>query len=224
MYSPTHNPSSPAASSPASSSKKNVGNQTLSDAQLEDLLRPTRETESKLSSIISTLAPGTVTLLLLSIQQYASAPRALLTTFGQKTIPGTYVTANKPYSDLQKTIPSLPENIQYVDTITALTGKDAPELPRVTYIESPLALVELNLAIAEKIAGIASNQKFLIIDSVSTLLVYNAPQAVEKFCHTVIAKNRAPNLTMVLLMIESEHHHSVVETLSQFVDNVERLR
>jgi hypothetical protein len=62
------------------------------------------------------------------------------------------------------------------------------------------------------------------VDSISTLLVYNSPQSVEKFCHTVIAKNRSENVIGVFLLIESEEHRSVVDTLAQFVDNVVFIR
>ena len=195
----------------------------LSDDQLAELLRPGKDFENALAASIKTLPAGTTNLLLVKLKDYATTPRALLTYFAHEKMPGVYVSVNKPYADIVKTLPnketSIPQT-QFVDAITALTGRGVEDNQTVTFIDSPLALVELNLAISDRMKGLVSNQKFLILDSVSTLLVYNSAQAVEKFCHTVIAKNRSENVLGLFLMIESEDHREVVETLAQFVDNV----
>lgn len=210
--------------SPKSSSESPIGVHTLPDEQLKEMLRPGREFESKLESMLGQLPMGTTHLILVNINDYSIAPRALLHYFQSQKMPGVYVTTNRPYADLLKAIPNAPTNVHYVDTITALTGRETPDAASVTYLDSPLALVELNMAIAEKLKGVVANQKFLVLDSISTLLVYNAPQSVEKFCHTVIAKNRQENTLALFLMIESDEHRTVVETLSQFVDNVVSIR
>ncbi len=196
------------------------GGAALSDEQLTDLLRPGKEFENSLSTLVKTLSMGTTNLLIVKLKDYSSAPHVLLSYFAAQKMPGVYVSINKPYADIVKTLSAQPTQTQFVDAITALTGRGADDNATVTYIDSPLALVELNLAISDRLKGLVSNQKFLILDSVSTLLVYNTPQSVEKFCHTVIAKNRSENVVGLFLMIESEDHRDVVETLAQFVDNV----
>ncbi len=198
-------------------------NHVLPSEDLQELLRPGKEFEGKITVAVKNLQMGTTHLLLVRVANYSLAGHTLLTYFSSQKMPGVYVTINKPYSDLVKGLTTPPENVHYVDAITALTGRELTEMPRVTYLDSPLSLVELNLAIAEKLKGISSNAKFLVMDSISTLLVYNAPQAVEKFCHTVIAKNRTENLVGLFLMVESEENQSVVDTLSQFVDGVIRI-
>lgn len=199
------------------------GNRVLATDDLQELLRPGKEFESKLTATINVLQMGTTHLILVRVADYSNAGHTILAHYTSKKMPGVYVTINKPYLDLVKGLTTPPENVQYVDVITALTGRELTETPRVTYLDSPLSLVELNLAIAEKLKGIASNAKFLVMDSISTLLVYNSPQAVEKFCHTVIAKNRTENIIGLFLMVESEENRSVVDTLSQFVDGVSRI-
>jgi hypothetical protein len=195
-------------------------NAVLSDEQLSELLRPGKEFENSLHALVNTLPMGTTNLLIVRLKDYASAPHALLTYFSQKKMPGVYVSVNKPYADIVKTLAQPAPNTQFVDAITSLTGRGTEDNQVVTFIDSPLALVELNLAISDRLKNMVSNQKFLILDSVSTLLVYNSSQSVEKFCHTVIAKNRNENVVGLFLMIESEDHRAVVETLAQFVDNV----
>jgi archaellum biogenesis ATPase FlaH len=200
--------------------KSSVGTHAASDDELQELLRPARAFESRVEEIVKSLPLGTTHLLLLSIKEYASSSHALLSFFGEKKMPGVYVTVNRPCADIIHGMKNPPENVKYVDAITALTGRDTVDTINVTYLDSPLALVELNLAIAENLKKVVSNQKFLILDSVSTLLVYNSSQAVEKFCHTIITKTRSENLVGLFLMVESEEHRAVVETLAQFVDSV----
>lgn len=194
-----------------------VGNQLWPDDKILDYLKPGKEQESKLASQLAQLSPGASGLLIVPSSQYSYVPRAVMEYFSQKNIPGVYVCVNRPYLDLVRgTTPS--SSIKFVDVVTALTGKELTELPNVQYLDSPLALVEMDMAIGESLQNIASNQKFLFIDSVSTLLVYNSPQAVEKFCHTVISKNRNASTLVVLLALDAAEHKNVLDSLHQFVD------
>lgn len=212
-YSPTTS-NGPSAEGPSSRSP------ILSDDQLTELLRPGKEFENNLFGMLQTLSPGSINLLVVKLHDYSSAAHALLSYYHAQKMPGVYVSVNKPTQDILKGFSVPLAQTQFVDAITALTGKGTEDTQQITFIDSPLALVELNLAISDRMKSVVSNQKFLILDSISTLLVYNTPQSVEKFCHTVIAKNRSENVVGLLLMIESEDHHDVVETLAQFVDRV----
>lgn len=184
------------------------------------MLRPGKEFEAKLQTILESLPLGSANLLLVDVKDYSRIPHALITYFQSQKIPGVYVTVNKPFMDIAKQITPLPSNVMFIDVITPLTGKEVENTAQVTYLDSPLALVEMNMAISEKMKGVVANQRFLILDSVSTLLVYNSPQSVEKFCHTVIAKNRSDNTIGLFILIQTDEGHSVTETLSQFVDRV----
>ncbi|MBM3281871.1 MAG: hypothetical protein FJY86_00835 [Candidatus Diapherotrites archaeon] len=193
---------------------------SLSDEQLAELLRPGKEFENNLHATLKQLSAGSINLLVVPLKDYSSTAHALLTYYHAQKTSGVYVSINKPTQDILKGINVQLTQTQFVDAITALTGKGTEDTQQITFIDSPLALVELNLAISDRMKGLVSNQKFLVVDSISTLLVYNTPQSVEKFCHTIIAKNRGDNVIGLLLMINSDEHHDVVETLAQFVDHV----
>ena len=199
------------------SDSKIIGNQLWPDEKILDYLKPGKEQEAKLIAQLSQLAPGSSNLVIVPSNQYSSVPRAVIEYFSGKDIPGVYVCVNRPYLDIVRgSNPS--SGIKFVDVVTSLTGKEMTDLPNVQYLDSPLALVEMDVAIGESMQRIASNQKFLFIDSVSTLLVYNSPQAVEKFCHTVISKNRNSSTVVVLLALDTAEHKNVLDSLHQFVD------
>jgi hypothetical protein len=206
-----------------SASSKAIGNQVWDDSKLVEFLKPGREQEAKLYSQLTQLPAGTNNLLLVSAAQYATVPAAALRFFSEQKIPGVFVCINRPYLDLVRNQTPF-AGIKFIDAVTSLSGKELTPLPNVQYIDSPLALVDLNVAISEQLQKIVSNQKFLFIDSISTMLVYNPAPSVEKFCHTMLSKNRAPELISILLSVESGEHQNVIESIHQFVDASYSLR
>lgn len=198
--------------------KNKTGTKVMSEEQIQELLKPGKEFESKLNTVLEGMKEGTANLIVVSVKEYPIASKTIICYFNQKQIPGVYVTTNKPYRDLIKIPQTNPVTIHYIDVITFLAGKETIEEPNVTYLDSPLALVEIDVFIQEELQKIASSKKFLCMDSLSTLLVYNSPQSVEKFTHSVISKNRQEKTIIVLIMAESEENERVIDTLGQFVD------
>ena len=197
---------------------RKVGSELWADDKLVEFLKPGKEQESKLINQFMQMKPGSSNLLIVSPHEYAPTPAAAISYFTRQNMPGVYVCVNRPYMDVIKSIGTPPSNIHFIDVVTSLTGKDPIPLPNVHYLDSPLALVEMNVTISEQLQKIASNQKFLFLDSISTLLVYNSSQAVEKFCHTVISKNRDANTIIILLAVNSEENKNTLGSLHQFVD------
>jgi archaellum biogenesis ATPase FlaH len=65
--------------------------------------------------------------------------------------------------------------------------------------------------------------KFLILDSVSTMLVYNSPEEIERLIHALIIKCRKWRMKTILLAIENAKQDKIVETISQFCDSVAKI-
>jgi KaiC/GvpD/RAD55 family RecA-like ATPase len=204
-------------------SKSRTGNKILSDEQLQQLLQPGREFESKMEGVMKELADGTANLVIVSVEEYGLVAKTILHHFQSSQIPGVYVTTNKPYYDLLKGMENVPSNIHFVDVITSLAGREKEETPNVTFLDSPLELVEMDVSIQGQLSKITGSKKFLCLDSISTLLVYNSPEAVERFSHTVVSKNRKEEVIILLIMVESEENENVINTLGQFVDQTIRM-
>ncbi len=136
---------------------------------------------------------------------------------------GLYITLNRSFDFMKETLKREKIDIEkliFVDAISKGTGKEASFNPNVEFIESPRDLTALSVAIDEVYVKQKEKPKFLVFDSISTLLIYNDIASVERFIHLVIGKLRDWKMKGVLLMVKSEEHKGVVNSLSQFCDRV----
>jgi hypothetical protein len=62
------------------------------------------------------------------------------------------------------------------------------------------------------------------VDSLSTLLIYNKPDAVVKLVHSIANKVRVENVQGVFLMIKTEENLDIIKIISQFADTVIEVR
>ena len=62
--------------------------------------------------------------------------------------------------------------------------------------------------------------KFVFLDSVSTLLIYNNLETTERFVHYMINKIRNMGFFVVLISIDEEKSNKLIPILSQFCDKI----
>jgi len=119
--------------------------------------------------------------------------------------------------------PFVQNKIEFVDCISQMSGAPELEGPHYNYLESPQQLVELSVLLNKLFQKIEGN-KFLVVDSLSTLLIYNKPEAITKFVHSIANKIRTEKVLGVLLIIKTEDNMDVIKILSQFSDSVIEVR
>ncbi len=135
---------------------------------------------------------------------------------------GIYVTLNSTYSALIKELDVhmiKTEETSFIDMISVMTNSKATVRKGVSYLESANNLTELVLLIDKKLSRFMGGS-FLIVDSVSTLLIYNEPKEVEKLIHVLVGKANSFNSRLVLLMVDSKEHEGIIETIGQFCTRV----
>ena len=136
-----------------------------------------------------------------------------------------YVTTNKPYDNL---INSLEEkkidtdNIFFIDCISKEVGVDPEDVGNCIYLDSPKSLTSMSIAIKESIENI-DGEKTLILDSLSTLLIYNDARTMGKFSNFLINKMRSMKADAVILTLESDVDKDIIKKIESFVDKVEKI-
>jgi KaiC/GvpD/RAD55 family RecA-like ATPase len=192
------------------------------DEELEELLSPTRSIDLKILKELEGLPKHFTTLLLLEPTSYSRIDIQLLKyMIKTSSSRGIYVTMNKSFYHLTEILQGEKidtSKIQFIDGITRGTGRKEIPAKNCVYIEAPHDLVGINVAINECLEKIGDDNGFLIFDSISTLLIYNSPESVEKFVHAIIGKIRESKVRAVFLMVKSEQHRGVIDALSQFCD------
>ena len=137
--------------------------------------------------------------------------------FSQKFGKGLYVTLNKPTATLQKYFEKSgisPEKLVFLDSITS---KAAEETECCCYLGKMRELSDLCLAMSRLVSE-REGIKFILFDSISTLLIYNDSKSVTRFCHLITEKLRRWGLSGALVSVEMGEGADMVAELSQFCD------
>ena len=137
--------------------------------------------------------------------------------FSERFGTGLYMTLNKPHAVIEGVFEKEglpPEKLLYLDSIT-----NRPECTTetCTYLGRMRELTDLGIALAKMISE-NRRVRFVMVDSVSTLLIYNDPKSVARFCHSVTEKLRSLGLPAALILVEMEEGKDVAAQLAQFCD------
>ena len=137
-----------------------------------------------------------------------------------------YVTVTKPYDSLVKQYEYLLEakNIKFIDCISRAAGILRSDVNCV-YIESPTMLEKLGLEIINTFKEVDDNtKKFLLIDSLSNLIIYNDPDIVTEFFYHIVNRTRAKNIHIISLAIEEEGLEKHLKRLIYLNDKILKVR
>lgn len=138
-----------------------------------------------------------------------------------KNEPGVYLTFNKPFDTMKYILEQEnidPRMIIFIDAITLPSGGKAQDSERCLYLDDLRNLSDLAVIIDEAIDAIPFDNKFLFLDSLSTLLLYNNTGSVAKFVHFLTGKLRSWNLDGIFLSLELESDAEFIEQLTLFCD------
>jgi len=165
--------------------------------------------------------------ILLPVSNYSDLVQALFQRIRDKPDEAwVYITVTKPYDTLAKQYEFLPEmkNIRFIDCISRAAGLTKAN-PNVTFVESPTMLEKLGLEIMNifKSAG-ENSKKFLVIDSLSNLVIYNDPDIVTEFFYHIINRTRARDIHTISLAIEDEGLESYLNRLIYLNDKILKVR
>jgi class 3 adenylate cyclase len=155
--------------------------------------------------------------------RYQESVLKLLRYFTRKTPRGVYVTLNKPYATLLKSFSKAgisAESVFFIDAITDVPSveEDATH----ACLGSGVDLSNLSVCISKAIKQIKED-RFLLLDSLSTLLIYYDAKAVVKFAHLLTEKMRSWNSSGSLITVETNSERDVVSQLSPFCDKVVKI-
>lgn len=137
-----------------------------------------------------------------------------------------YVTISKPYDTLVKQYKLLPElrNIRFIDCISRAAGLTKTN-PNVTFVESPTMLEKLGLETMNIFKKVdEKTEKYLILDSLTNLIIYNDPEIVTEFFYHIINRTRARNIYTISLAIEEEGLDRYLNRLIYLNDKILKVR
>jgi len=167
-----------------------------------------------------------VVLFLADPKQYVIENLELMRNFvHEKKMFGIYITVNRPYGSLVQLLKKEKidtSKIFFIDLITS-TLSNAPERKEnCIFMGSASNLTDLSLAISEAVEASPETKKFIFLDSLSTMLIYNEAGTLSKFSHFLTGRLRELKVSGVLISMDTETDRKLTTTLSQFCDRVVR--
>jgi hypothetical protein len=126
-----------------------------------------------------------------------------------------YLTVTKPYETIFEDYSDFitTTNIKFIDCISHAAGISR-EKSNCKYIESPSQLENILLEIMNYFKNFNNNNKnYLIIDSLSSFVIYNDIHLVSEFFTHLINRTRLSNITTISLSIEEEMEDNIRKIL-----------
>ena len=118
----------------------------------------------------------------------------------------TYVTVSKTFDYLSKTFKEgiKQSNIKFIDCISRAAGITEGASSCI-YVESPVMLDKIILEVLNNFKGMKRDlDKYIVIDSLSALMIYNDPEIIREFMSLVMNRSRSENIHVVSILVEEE--------------------
>lgn len=138
---------------------------------------------------------------------------------------GLYITANQPHSSLKQTFAKNGLDINhmfFIDCVTKRVEENPEEDERCVYVKSPGNLTDISISISEALEAIRG-RRFLFMDNLSTLRIYNSPESLIRFLHFLISKIKLLKVIGIFMSAEEDRNKKFLMQISQFCDRTIRL-
>jgi hypothetical protein len=134
------------------------------------------------------------------------------------------VTTNQPYSILKKAYEKDGidlSKLRFIDAITKYAIGEVPSgIPGARFTSSPSDLTQLGIAIGDSLKEMSGRKAAILLDSVSTMLIYLPSANLSKFIHFVSSKLKILDMAGIFLAVEDGLDPILLSQLTTFVDQV----
>lgn len=137
---------------------------------------------------------------------------------------GSYITINRPYKSMVQLLNNKNINFKNMFFIDCIT-KELSERKNVKdcyFVGSPNNLTEIAIALDPVFKE--GKHKFIFLDSLDTLAIYNSLENVIKFAHFLTSKVRLHDISGIFLAVHENSEEKLMMELAQFCDKVIDLR
>lgn len=141
----------------------------------------------------------------------------------EKKQSGIYINVSRGYENISEMMISNFIDISrlfFIDCVTLSSGFKPVKKDSCLYLNSPSDLTEVSIALDQIVQKIPTEERFLFLDSLSALLIYNSPNITSKFAHFLTVKLRQWKITGILITLEKETDEKLISLLSQFADKI----
>jgi len=167
---------------------------------------------------------GKINILIIPNEMYSETLKKIVKNLSDQFEIISYVSLNKSYPSLMNFLKENGADFEkfiIIDPITKISELKDINTDQLIHVSSISALTELSITINKVLEKTKSEA--LIVDSLSTLLIYNDEALITRFVHSLIGKVRAFGTTAILPILARDSKTSLIEDLSMFVDKIDDL-
>ena len=162
-----------------------------------------------------------VALIVVNAGNYRKSRSELLNYFlADERIPGVYITLNKPYDIILRELGSNADTrlVIFIDCITQIAQGRQARQQNCVFIGTPEKLSDLFVALDQAVNSITVNEKFIFLDTLNTLTLFNAEATIARFIHQLVAKIRAWKAKGIILTIHKNGDEDLLSDIAPFCD------
>jgi len=162
-----------------------------------------------------------ISLIVSSAMKYQNSSEEVLGILLKNKTPGVYVTLNKPYDVILRSVKKLsvdPRLVIFIDGITNTGGDKKVKVQNCLFIGSPEKLSDLFVALDQAVSAIPGNDKFIVFDSLNTLSLFNTENIVARFMHQLVGKMRGWKVKGIVMSLQKDSDKVLLDELTPFCD------
>ena len=110
------------------------------------------------------------------------------------------------------------KKLHIIDAVSKMNKLDLIDGSNYTYIDHPSNITDMNLHLMNQMDK--EKNKFLVIDSVPLLKLYNSEESIAKFLHFLSGANSGFKTNIILLNSKGVESEKLRKIIAQFCDNV----
>lgn len=171
---------------------------------------------------LGTLKPGQSLIIVTTDEKYFTVASMVLEYMTKKKKhSGVYVSISKPFEKVVNAVKNVDwGKVLFLDGVSRSLRKKAPEGEGCVFLQGPTSLTEIGIYLTK--ASQKTELGFVIVDSVSSLLVYNKDATVLRFVQYLVAKTKNLELVGIVVVSKDDEEKAVFKMLNDMSDKVIR--
>ncbi|MCH9612729.1 MAG: hypothetical protein S4CHLAM102_12260 [Chlamydiia bacterium] len=170
------------------------------------------------------LVSGWVLLLQVPVEETAAVNTEALRTLQNQDYEGVYVTLSKEYPTLSKSFADQGidlDKIHFIDCISQMYGIKEEQSDRVSYIAGPLSIDKIVDTITERGMRIQTPNKYVFLDSITTVLLYNSLERTVHFTQFLLNAFKSLGMVGVVVSVsEGFANKTLLKELTKSADEI----
>ncbi len=193
--------------------------------EIEELLSKHNRQKMHISNVLDEMKQPFTSVVLIEPKDYSKVKVGVIGNYIEKDYAIIYICLNSGAKKISEDFNSESkpvEKIHFIDMVSTSLGATKSKLKNTIYLDSPSDMTECIFSVEKKLRNIKGN-KLLVLDSISTMLVYNDASALEKFVHMLMGKVNSYEASAILFSTDFMERERSTKTIGQFVDQTVKI-